>query len=121
MIEHSFRDSLDRMILSYEYGEKFEWDKWRYEIPFISFKEHWCVQMTPPFRGVIVRFFIRNKNFPERAASVFLDCYSVLSCMKNPYWEIFGFNGEQDAFRFDMNDVDGLMKKMEEILDGDSK
>lgn len=96
-----------------EYSTIMEHDKWFKEIPFIQFPGEWLVQITPPFNGAVVRFRVKYNN---KEVSVYLDCYDNLGFMGYPYWEIYP-NKYGDNERFEMNDIEGLMKGIERSLE----
>ena len=88
-----------------------EYYKWVKEIPFIKFKAHWNVKITPPFAGAVVRFRIESNGVE---LSVYLDCYDRLGYFGEPYWELFPHN--DDVFRCKMNDTESLLKAISESL-----
>lgn len=95
-----------KMMLSVQMGKEFEWMKWANEIPFIKWPTEWEVKAIPPFAGAVIRYWI---NTPRGKISVYLDCYDVLGYYGKPHWEVYpDRNG--DNSRFDMDDVDGLLK-----------
>ena len=87
-------------------GEQLEWRKWMKEIPEITLPPGYSFVPIPPYRGAIVRFLVR-KN--DRQVSVYLDCYDMLGFMQKPYWEIYPAK-DGDTERYDMNDVEELVK-----------
>lgn len=114
-------DGLDindhKLPISLLWDKTFEAMQWKEEIPYLKFKEEFEVKVLPPFRGAIIRFNIKNK---ENSISVYLDGYNILGMahLKNvPYWEIYP-NIQGETERFLMNDTYGLMKAIEESLDG---
>ena len=93
-----------------EYSE--EWEKWRYEIPYIKFDKEWEIKVIPPFAGAIVRFIVRSG---DSSISVYLDCYDKLGCFGEPYWEMYPHkNG--DVYRVRMNNVEELVNQIRESL-----
>jgi hypothetical protein len=91
-----------------EMEDLFEWDKWMKEIPFLNFPSHWQVKIIPPVTWAIIRFRIRTDKMQEgRSISVYLDCYDMLGCVGEPYWEIY--DGDE-CYRF-------LLKNHQEMLD----
>jgi len=97
---HGF--DMDGWKLRHQIEEMDEWGRWQVEIPEIVFPPEWKIQMRPPSVGAIVRF---NAN----GISVYLDCYSRLGVVGEPYWEIHpSENG--DCERFLMADIDGLIE-----------
>ena len=99
------------MIKSFELEKLNEWDKWDKLIPSIEFKSDYKVKMRPPFCGAIVRFCVEKG---DKSVSVYLDCYSTLGSVSEPYWEAYPIN--DDTARFLMNDVEELIKTIENEL-----
>lgn len=98
-------------IALFDYERKMEHSKWLKEIPYISFPSEWKVQVSPPFARAVVRFRVRHN---DKEVSVYLDCYDYLGCYGEPYWEVYPY--EDDVFRCAMNDVESLLKAIEEEL-----
>jgi hypothetical protein len=97
-------DYSKRVSISRDYSDAFEYNKWTNEIPEINFPSDWKVRITPPGHGAVIRFRV----FKDKAeVSVYLDCYSILGCVRSPYWEIYPIDG--DCERFMMNDINGLL------------
>lgn len=94
-----------RRIVSQQVDHLMEYQKWREEIPFISFPSDWEVRIIPPIGGAIVRFKVRKG---EVLLSVYLDCYDLLGCEDEPYWEVWPVQGWER--RVSMNDVDRLLE-----------
>ena len=95
-----------------EVEEDFEYMKWVKEIPVLNFKKEWNVRIIPPFGGAIIRFQIETeKDF----LSIYLDCYNQLGFEDDPYWEIYSRENE-DVYRFGINDTNGLLEKIEQLL-----
>ena len=88
--------------LRHKIEEMDEWGRWQQEIPEIVFPTGWKIQMRPPSVGAIVRF---NAN----GISVYLDCYSRLGVVGEPYWEIHP-SADGDCERFVMHDIAGLIE-----------
>lgn len=93
-------------------------EKWRKlvdKVPWLKFPEDCEVRIIPPFGGAIVRFLVKRG---DKRISVYLDVYENLGYYgRKPYWEMYpGINGT-DVDRFDMNDTDGLMKAISQVLD----
>lgn len=97
--------------LIYNYSREMEHEKWRKEIPYLKFPSDYEVQITPPFAGAVVRFCIKKQDVH---VSVYLDCYSQLGAVSVPYWEIYPH--DNDCFRCEMNDTEGLLKAIEESI-----
>jgi hypothetical protein len=82
----------------------------RYEkIPFIRFPADWDIKIVPPFSWATIRFAVRKW---DKIRSVYLDCYGKLWARYEPYWELYPYLW--DCFRCDMNDVDVLLKAIED-------
>lgn len=107
--------TLTALNLSFLMDRVMEWDKWRKEIPELSFPSDWKIKIVPPFAGAVVRFTV-EKN--DHWVSVYLDCYDVLGSMNKPYWEIYP-SEDGDTSRFDMNDTEGLLKEIAVALESD--
>lgn len=102
---------------SFKVGLLFEYDKWKYEIPYLNFKPEWEVKILPPFGGAIIRFYIRHKDYPKMGiVSVYLDCYSLLGVMDGPYWEIYP-NELGETSRVSLKDTEILIKKIEDSIE----
>ena len=86
-------------------------EKWREQIPFMSFPPEWTIQITPPFNHAVVRFRIRQEN---ANVSVFLDCYELLGSYGEPYWDVSPYEG--DNFRCKMNDTEALLRAISSSL-----
>ncbi len=85
----------------------FEWEKWANEIPFIKFPSGWEIQSIPPIASAVVRFRAKHK---DKVISVYLDCYDQLGCFRQPYWEAYPIDDDNE--RFAMHDIDGLISAM---------
>lgn len=101
----------DRSMLSAKYGVSFEHEKWMVEIPTIDFGPHLLVKPVPPFAGAVVRFFVYDRTSPEEQVSVYLDCYDILGCYRQPYWEAYPVKG--DTFRVPIASVSELVQALE--------
>lgn len=94
------------------------------EIPALHFKPEWEVIITPPFGGAMMRFVVRHNG---RYVSVYCDFYENLGFHDGaPYWEMYprtrlNDNGEhdEDTMRFNLADTDGLLKNIEQELNGE--
>jgi hypothetical protein len=84
-----------------------EYRKWTGEIPFINFPSDWQIQITPAFGGAVCRFRVKKDT---ANVSVYLDCYSMLGVMEEPYWEIYPHEG--DCFRCFLNETDILLTEI---------
>lgn len=102
----------ERMETSIKMRKLFEWNKWIKLIPNIKFKEKWEIKIIPPFGGAIIRFLVYDG---KNQVSVYLDCYDELGCYGEPYWEIYPYN--EDVCRYKMNDIESLLKGIEESFD----
>jgi len=92
---------LESFSVGFELEERDEWQRWMMEIPAIEFPAGWKIKMRPPMTGAIVRF-------DANGISVYLDCYSRLGVVGEPYWEIHP-SEDGDCERFLMHDVAGLL------------
>ena len=93
------------------YENTMNYSKWHNEIPSLKFKSEWDVTICPPVNGAMVRYRIK---YGDADISVYLDCHSNLGYFfkdgaEVPYWEFY--DGE-DCYRYEMNDVEGLMKSI---------
>lgn len=103
------------------------------EIPALHFKPEWDVKITPPFGGAMMRFVVIHNG---RYVSVYCDYYSNLGIYRGaeewfqdkhcePYWEMYPRtykrdDGEEtDTMRFDLSDTEGLIKNIEQELNGE--
>ena len=109
---------MNRHLLSAQTEEAFEYEKWRDQIPYISFPVGWKVKMVPPFAGAVVRFSVKHPEV-EEDISVYLDCYDMLGIYSNrprtPYWEIFPYF--EDTARCRMEDTDKLIRLLSESFE----
>lgn len=96
----------DGLKLAYEFEQKFEWRKWKDELPWLNFPTEWEVKILPPFCAAIIRFWVRLKDNPSNQCSVYFDGYDQLGFVGKPYWELY--NGE-DTERFLLGQEDQLM------------
>jgi hypothetical protein len=99
------------------YDAVFETRKWCKEIPYINFKEEWKVKIIHPFCAATVRFLVAEEGKEGNRVSVYLDCYSMLGCMDEPYWEVYPYDG--DTFRCKMNDTKALLDAIKHSLKND--
>ncbi len=95
----------DRKKLSEEASYLMEHTKWWDKIPFINFPSDWEVRIVPPLHGAVIWFKVKKENV---LLSIYLDCYDHLSCVGEPYWEVYPVEGNEE--RFLMNDIDGLLE-----------
>lgn len=92
-------------------------EKWREiikQIPTLNFKKEWNVKIIPPFGGALVRFTV---YYNGNHVSVYLDWYSRLGCVDEPYWELYP--REDDVRRYRLNDTKELMKDIEMVLESE--
>jgi len=101
------------MMASLGIEELMGWRFWMENIPFIQFPSEWKVKIIPPFAGAIIRFKIQKEGI-DFEVSVYLDCYDVLGYYGSPYWEVSPHLG--DTQRISMDNVDGLLKTIEECF-----
>lgn len=99
----------------YEVAKQYDWEKWKYEIPFIKFPDNFLVRIIPPFSGAIVRFLVATED-KDGDVSIYLDCYDVLGCYGEPYWEVYGSN-DRDVRRCEMKDTSTLINLISDSLD----
>lgn len=104
------------IVLNHKCAKAYEWDKWRDEIPQLSFHSNWLIRIVPPFGGAIIRFRVSTSENPTNDISVYLDCYDNLGSNGAPYWEIYPF--DEDTFRCAMHDTESLLKHISLALDG---
>jgi hypothetical protein len=83
--------------------------EWVDKVPFIEFPEGWAISVIPPFAGAMCRFRARVN---DKEYSVYLDCHDLLGGVGSPYWEAYPI--QNDVARFDINDVNGLIKCISE-------
>ncbi len=96
----------NKMLMSAEIGEEFEWQKWAKEIPFIQFPRDWEIQIIPPVTGAVIRFIAKKCG---KTVSVYLDCYEVLGYFGAPHWEIYP-DKDGDNLRFAMKETKQLIR-----------
>ena len=102
-------ETVDKYKAAAEFDRAFETREWIKKIPQIKFPADWEVQIIPPFSGAIARFRVNNK------VSIYLDGYDLLGLEGEPYWEVYA--NRNDVYRIAMNNVDDLIKAIQESLD----
>jgi hypothetical protein len=108
-------DRLERLFdASAKYDIAFETRKWVKEIPYINFPSDVSVKVIPAFGGAVTRFLVKKGN---KTVSAYLDCYSMLGAMHEPYWEIYPYYS--DTFRCYLHETDLLLEKILEELNRD--
>ena len=105
-----------RIRVSHEAYDAFEWEKWTKEIPYINFPERFEVKIIPPFTGAVIRFLVRDKEYPSVNVSVYLDCYEILGIYGSPYWEIYPYI-DGDTYRCGINEIDELLQVITKSID----
>ena len=108
------KDMFEAWEHSGKLGRVQEWMKWVKEIPYIQFKKEWLVKTIPPFGGAVARFLVSEPGI-EKRVSIYLDCYDLLGCFGEPYWEVYPYDG--DVFRCKMNDTKTLLEAIQKSLD----
>tara|TARA_R110002012_G_scaffold322078_1_gene554684 strand:- start:6897 stop:7226 length:330 start_codon:yes stop_codon:yes gene_type:complete len=98
------------------YNKEMESDKWKVEIPYISFSKNWSVKIIPPTLGAVVRFLVKDKSKGEKEISIYLDCYNNLGYVGAPYWEIYP-DYEETNSRFYIGEIDKMLMSIKESLD----
>jgi hypothetical protein len=97
-------------MLRYEVERSEKWRDWCPQIPKLHFKEEWEVKIIPPFGGAIARFTV---SYNHKHCSIYLDCYSRLGLVDEPYWEIY-CDGE--CARFFLNEHEEMMEHIQNCL-----
>lgn len=83
-------------------------------IPLLKFPSDWEVKIIHPFGGATIRFIAVCNN---KEISVFLDHFNNLSALPTePYWEIYCYDDNEDIQRFNINDVEGMFKAMNDYF-----
>ena len=100
-----------RVLATAQSAQLMEHDKWRKEIPFISFPSDWEIQISPSNYGAVSRFRVKKGT---AQVSIYLDCYDILGCYGSPYWEVYPIGDGVD--RCAMNDTDELLKLIAESI-----
>lgn len=118
-IKKSLRDAATAFSLGDVLSNHLGWKEWLDKIPYLKFKEDWLVKIDFPFYGAMIRFSVKKKIDGE-SVSVYLDCNNFLGSISSdlppkPYWEIYPHDG--DTLRVPMEDVDVLMRGIEDALD----
>lgn len=106
------RLSTEQRMTLFDVERFMERSKWLEEIPFLKFKLDWNVKVVPSYDAVI-RFLIKKEDSIE--VSVYLDCYSLLGAVHEPYWEIYPSH-DGDTFRCAMNDTESLLNEIDKSL-----
>ena len=127
----SFKEDVEKNIkrwtVSGECDLAFDWKHWKDKIPFINFPAHFKVKIVPPYNAAMVRFEVMSPS-DNGTISVYLDCHGQLADFVDedtnqfvPYWEAYpitnGDESQEETRRFEMEDVDGLMKALAEELE----
>ena len=106
------RDRINR----YQVEDEYEFDKWREEIPYISFPSNWEVKIIPPFCGAIVRFLVKKD---DAFVSIYMDAYNELGIfgypVPEPYWELYPY--EDDVYRVALNNTGELLQRISESIE----
>lgn len=84
------------------------------QIPAINFPKEWNVKIIPPFCGAVARFLA---EMGDRSVSVYLDWYSQLGCMSQPYYEVYP-NIDGDTSRFLLHETEEMMRTIQVSLQG---
>lgn len=107
---------LKRWELMGEMDRAFEWKKWADSIPYIQWPSDWLVKAVPPFTGAIVRYRVKKKGMKDgESISVYLDCYDMLGCFGEPYWEVYMV--DDDIVRCEMANIEKLIEYISRGLD----
>nr|WP_302577875.1 hypothetical protein [Methanobrevibacter arboriphilus] len=110
-------------IKRYEIESSENWMEWRNKIPYLDFPSDWQIKINPPFGGALIRF---NAKKNDKEVSVYLDVNNALGYYDlegTPYWEIFLLSqimsdkNYKDIERFELNDVEGLLKGIKSLLE----
>lgn len=99
-------------LTPYKYDQIMETRKWSQMIPYLQFPNDWLVKIIPPFGGATIRFLVKKDI---ASVSIYLDCYSNLGCMDEPYWEIYPY--EDDTFRCPLNESETLLNAIKQSLE----
>lgn len=86
-----------------------EYKKYDGVIPKIKFPTNWEILLIRPFIGNELRFRVYD-GFGE--VSVYLDLFDELGSVGEAYWEIYC----EDTERFLIDDIDGLLEGITEML-----
>jgi|GEM_PF-1595468 len=117
-IKEQGKRTVAKYLLSAQMHKEFEWERFMYEIPKISFPKEWKVQLQPPYMTAIARFVAYDG---DEKISVYLDGFNTLGIYRFgsfkkedivPYWEAYEIEGE--TFRCDMNDTEELINVMKD-------
>lgn len=103
-------EASDRMKRTYRAIADYMYDK----VKGLRFDPSWEVFVVPPFGGAMARFVVRKG---EKTVSVYCDWFSELGRYgsHDPYWEVCPY--KDDVARFDIFDVDGMMKAVREVIE----
>ena len=102
--------------------EKMEkWKEWNKRMPILHFDKEWDVKIIAPFMGALARFVV---DYNGKHVSVYFDAYSTMAYMYKgetpiPYWEIYD-GKDVERFNFTQEAADEMMKRIKEILKGES-
>lgn len=111
---------MNKYELAAKAEKEMEYYKWVKLIPDINFKSEWNVRPCPSYGGAVVRFFVSDKrtikNKSRKHVSIYLDCYSMLGGVDEPYWEVYPcFDGT--CGRCLINEKEELVSLIQESLD----
>lgn len=107
-------DEMDLEMQRYAIERKEKWKEIINEIPTLNFKKEWNVKIIPPFGGALARFTV---DYNGNHISVYLDWYSRLGCVDEPYWELYPW--EDDVKRYYLAETKELMKDIEMVLESE--
>lgn len=109
--------NIDRYTNRLKVERDYQFREWGNVIPSLNFPSEWKIHIVPPYAGALIRFIVKHKDI---SVSVYLDGYSQLGSMRNPYWEIYPDSTGNGA-RYGLNDIDellaGIKKSLEEPFD----
>ena len=91
-----------------DYDKAMQTEKISLEIPFIQFPSNWKIKIVPPFSGASIRFYVQDQFSDEKFVSIYLDWFSMLGSVDEPYWEVYRY--KEDVCRVLLNDVDDLIE-----------
>lgn len=104
VLRHQPTDLKISSLEQYQFGHSEEWERWYREIPSIQLGDY-AITPMPPITGATARFHVNG-------LSIYLDCYSRLGAVPEPYWEVYPVDG--DCARFVMEDTKSLARCINE-------
>jgi len=95
---------------------KENWRQLSISIPTFTVSSQATIKVIPPFGGATARFIIARKDMPGKNVSVYMDHFSRLGCMDNPYYEAYPIDGDTSRYPCTQEGMDEMMKEIHNEL-----